>query len=185
MLFEPTTLVLKNGESITIRSCEASDAAALMHCVKTYLNDSEYIPKSSEEFNLTIEQEQQWIQSLNESPNSLLLVAVYDGNIIGNIDITGSGRKMMAHTAVIGMGMLQEWRNCGLGSALMEAGITWAKSNAILEILWLQVYLQNQLGLGLYRKMNFIENGIIPNFFKHNGKYYDVLTMSLSVNKNQ
>ncbi len=29
--------------------------------------------------------------------------------------------------------------------------------------------------------MNFVENGIIKNFFKHNGIYYDNLTMSLSV----
>ena len=61
----------------------------------------------------------------------------------------------------------------------MKHSINWAKENPILELLWLQVYCENDLGLGLYRKMNFVENGIIKKYFKFNGKYYDNLTMSL------
>jgi ribosomal protein S18 acetylase RimI-like enzyme len=63
----------------------------------------------------------------------------------------------------------------------MKYSIEWAKENPILELLWLQVYTENILGLNLYKKMEFIENGIIKNYFKQNGKYYDNLTMSLSV----
>ena len=181
MQLDPQTIVLKNGNSIIIRNCNVEDAAQLMHCVKTYLNDSDYIPKESDEFNLTIEQEMIWIRSLNESPNSLLLVAEHEGTIIGNIDLTGSGRRMMMHTAVIGMGMLKEWRNTGVGTALMNTAISWARNNSPLELVWLQVYLQNESGIALYRKMNFEENGIIKNYFKHKGKYFDVLTMSLSI----
>jgi len=177
----PQLVVLNNGKSIIIRNCKSEDAAQLMHCVKTYINDSEYIPKESDEFNLTNEQEVQWIQTLNDKTNSLLLVAEHEGVIIGNIDLTGSGRRVMAHTAAIGMGMLREWRNTGVGTALMNAAISWAKSNEHLELLWLQVYLQNEAGIRLYRKMNFEEQGIIKNYFKHKGKYFDVLTMSLSV----
>ena len=111
----------------------------------------------------------------------MLLIAEFDNEIVGNIDLTGNRRKIMEHTAVIGMGMLKEWRNTGLGTALLKLTIEWAKENSILELLWLQVYTENILGLNLYKKMEFIENGIIKNYFKQNGKYYDNLTMSLSV----
>ncbi len=87
----------------------------------------------------------------------------------------------MEHTAVIGMGMLKEWRNTGLGTALLKLAIEWAKENPILELLWLQVYSDNELGLGLYRKMGFEKNGILKNFFKREEKYFDNLTMTLSV----
>src|SRR5690606_38339659 len=100
---------------------------------------------------------------------------------IGNIDITGSSRVIMQHTGVIGMGILTEWRDLGLGTELMKLSINWAKENPILELLWLQVYCENELGVNLYRKMNFKDNGIIKNYFKRNGKYYDNLTMSLSL----
>ena len=87
----------------------------------------------------------------------------------------------MENTGIVGMGMLAEWRNSGLGTELMKHSIRWAKENPILELLWLQVYCENELGVNLYRKMNFKENGVVKNYFKRDGKYYDNLTISLSL----
>lgn len=177
----PEKFTLKNGKEVLIRQCEIKDAENLRYTVKTYLKDSPYVPKLQEEFKITVEQEEAWIKSLLENKNSLLLVAEYDGKIIGNIDLTGHSRKIMEHTAVIGMGMLKEWRNTGLGTVLMQKSIAWAQNNPILELLWLQVYTENIQGVHLYKKMKFQENGIIKNYFKQNGTYFDVLTMSLVV----
>jgi ribosomal protein S18 acetylase RimI-like enzyme len=77
--------------------------------------------------------------------------------------------------------MILEWRNSGLGSSLLATVIEWARKNPILELLWLQVYTDNQLGLALYEKMGFIDNGTIKNFFKKDGQYSHVKTMSLSL----
>ena len=181
MKFNPITVTLKNFKEVKIRSAEISDAANLLKTIKKYIADSEFIPKLEEEIKLTTEQEEDWINSFIEKENSLLLVAEYENKIIGNIDITGNSRIMMEHTGVVGMGMLSAWRNSGLGTELMKHSINWAKENAILELLWLQVYCENEIGVNLYRKMNFKENGIIKNYFKRNGKYYDNLTMSLSL----
>jgi RimJ/RimL family protein N-acetyltransferase len=181
MKFNPITVTLKNTKEITIRSAAISDAEKLLNTIKEYISNSDYIPKLADEITITVQQERDWISSFIEKPNSLLLIAEYENEIIGNLDITGNSRIMMQHTGVIGMGMQAEWRNSGLGTELMKAAITWAKKNPILELLWLQVYTENVLGLSLYRKMNFTENGIIQNYFKHNGKYYNNLTMSLVV----
>ena len=181
MKFNPIIVKLKNAKEVKIRSAEISDAENLLKTIKKYIIDSEFIPKLYEEIKLTIQQEEDWINSFIQKENSLLLVAEYENEIIGNIDITGSSRIIMQHTGVIGMGMLKEWRNSGLGTELMKHSINWSKENPILEILWLQVYCENELGLSLYRKMNFKDNGIIKNYFKLNGKYYDNLTMSLSL----
>ncbi|AWG22382.1 hypothetical protein FFWV33_13040 [Flavobacterium faecale] len=183
MKFIPIIVKLKNAKEVKIRSAEISDAENLLKTIKNYIVDSEFIPKLFEEIKLTIQQEEDLINSFIQKENSLLLVAEYDNEIIGNIDITGSSRIIKQHTGVIGMGMLKEWRNSGLGTELMKHSINWAKENPMLEILWLQIYCENELGLSLYRKMNFIDNGIIKNYFKLNGKYYDNLTMSLSLKK--
>jgi len=181
MKFNPVIVKLKNSKEILIRSAEISDAENLLKTIKKYIVDSEFIPKFSEEIKLTIQQEEDWINSFIQKENSLLLIAEYENEIIGNIDITGSSRVIMQHTGVIGMGILTEWRDLGLGTELMKLSINWAKENPILELLWLQVYCENELGVNLYRKMNFKDNGIIKNYFKRNGKYYDNLTMSLSL----
>ncbi len=181
MKFNPITVTLKNAKEITIRSVAISDAEKLLNTMKEYISNSDYIPKLVDEITITVLQERVWISNFIEQQNSLLIVAEYENEIIGNLDITGNSRIMMQHTGVIGMGMQAEWRNSGLGTELMKAAIAWAKKNPILELLWLQVFTENVLGLSLYRKMNFTENGIIQNYFKHNGKYYDNLTMSLVV----
>jgi len=108
MKFESKQITLKNSKTVVIRQAELSDAENLLNCIKTYIPTSNYIPKLESEFKLTINQEKEWINSFIINNNSLLLVAEYEGKIIGNIDLTGSHRKIMEHTAVIGMGMLQE-----------------------------------------------------------------------------
>jgi RimJ/RimL family protein N-acetyltransferase len=179
--FKPQILILKNQKVVIIRQAEIDDAEKLLNCIKTYVPQSDYIPKLEQEIKLTLEQEKEWINYFLTNENSLLLIAEFDNEIIGNIDLTGNRRKVMQHTAVIGMGMLNEWRNSGLGTALLKFAIQWAKENRFLELLWLQVYTENKLGLGLYRKMGFEENGIMKNFFKQDGKYYDNLTMTMNV----
>lgn len=177
----PKNIELKNQKIVLIRQAKIADAENLLNCIKTYVPQSKYIPKLGQEIQLTIEQEKDWMNSFLTNNNSLLLVAEYENQIIGNIDLMGNRRKVMEHTAVIGMGMLKEWKNYGLGTALLKETIEWAKQNPILELIWLQIYAENKLGLNLYRKLGFKENGIIENFFKQEDEYFDNLTMSMKV----
>ncbi len=84
----------------------------LMHFLsqQPYVPQSEYILKLGQQITLTLEQAEDWINSLTIN-NSLLLIAEYENQIIGNIDLTRNRRKVMKHTVVIEMGMLNEWRN--------------------------------------------------------------------------
>jgi RimJ/RimL family protein N-acetyltransferase len=173
MIFTSQNFQLKNGKTILIRKAVVRDAEALLEMVKNYLDDSPYIPKSTSEFYLTLAQEEAWIQSFLDAPNSLFLVAEFENT-----------RQVMQHNALVGMGMLNEWRNQGLGSALMQAAIDWAISNPLLENLQLEVYAENLAGINLYQKMGFKQSGVIPNLFKENGHYCDSIMMTLSV-KNQ
>jgi RimJ/RimL family protein N-acetyltransferase len=179
--FNSTKIKLKNNKVVLIRQAEISDAENLLQCLKKYVSQSEYLPKLEEEIKLTEDQEREWINSLQMHDNSLLLIAEFENQIIGNIDLTGSRRKVMEHTGVIGLGMLNDWTNAGLGTALLTSVISWAMENPILETIWLQVYTENTLGLNLYKKVGFQENGVLKDFFKKDGRYYHNLTMSMKV----
>jgi RimJ/RimL family protein N-acetyltransferase len=161
--------------------CDESDAQNLINTIKTYVANSEYIPMYAHEFTPTIEEEIEWISKFIYQDNSLLIIAVYEGQLIGNIDLSGRQREIMQHTGEIGMGMLKEWRNAGLGTALLIALIDWAKENPILEKLCLGVYVENKAGLALYTKLGFTEDGRQNNFFKQNNRYYDNIIMSLDL----
>lgn len=164
--------------------CTMDDVPGLIDTIKEYLSYATYIPLLPEEFNPSIEGQQKLVGSFIEQENSLLLLAIYENKIIGNIDFTGSTRQIMKHTAIVGMGLLSEWQNCGVGTILMQEGIVWARQNEVLEKLWLQVYNSNAAGLALYRKMGFKENGTIEGFFKQGEKYEHNIIMSLDVRVN-
>lgn len=178
----PHEIKLKNGARITLRPAIPDDAAGLIHTIRSYVADSDYLLLTPEEFQPDIEQERAWIRSFQTSSNSLLLLAFNGDDLIGNIDLTGSPRHKLRHTAVVGMGMLREWRGQGLGTTLLQQAITWARHNPQLEQLWLQVYHNNEAGLALYRKCGFTEQGRQPAFIKlGDGSYADNVLMGLSV----
>ncbi|HMS32973.1 MAG TPA: GNAT family N-acetyltransferase [Ignavibacteria bacterium] len=182
MKFNSSEVLLKNNQIAKIELCTEDDAEELIKTVKTYLADSEYLLTTPDEFDPSPEQERSWIRSFMENDNSLLLIARHRNGIIGNISITGRNREMISHTALIGMGILKEFRNTGLGTALLNKGIEWAKKNPLLEILWLQVFEENTAAVSLYKKTGFEINGIQNRFFKNRkNEYFNNVIMSLNV----
>lgn len=182
MKYSSSEILLKNKETVSIEICNAEDAEELIKTVKTYLADSKYMLTGPDDFDPLLEEERIWIRSFLENENSLLLIARQGSKILGNIDITGGKREIIKHTAVIGMGLLKEWRNTGLGTALLNKGIEWAKQNPLLEILWLQVFSENTAAITIYKKAGFEIDGVQKRFFKTKDIiYYDNVIMSLDV----
>lgn len=158
MKIEPTSHLTKSGFEIVVREAKLSDSASLIDCIKSYLK-SNFIPLTPEEFHPTTEEHEKWIDKFIKGRNDLLLVAEYEGHIIGNIDLTVHHRSMLSHTGVIGMGIHENWQNQGIGSILMDKVIAWSDCQAELELLCLQFFGNNESGLSLYKKNGFIEEG--------------------------
>jgi len=181
MKIQPFEKRLKNGKVVSIRECLASESASLLTLIRQYLQTSPFLLLQAYEFQMDEQTEYSWIQDINNKKNSLLLVATYDGKFIANLDLTGGARERIQHTAVLGMGILDEWRNMGLGSILLQTAIQWAKKNPILEKLWLQVYAENEAAIHLYAKMGFEIEGVQKKFIKRTNGTSDNLLMGLDV----
>ncbi|WP_160114138.1 GNAT family N-acetyltransferase [Aquimarina sp. AU119] len=181
MNFIPQTYQTKSGKSILIREATPEDAQKLLELKLQYLKETDTIPLFDYEYTNTIEEEGALIQRLKKNPNCLLLIAENNGNIIGNIDLTGSWRKKMEHTAMIGMGIHTAWQNQGIGTLLIQNVLTWSTQNTLLKLLWLEVYATNLPGIRLYKKMGFKESGFIENFFLEEEKYVDKVTMIVNL----
>jgi RimJ/RimL family protein N-acetyltransferase len=179
MKFIPLKKTLKDGRIISIRQVEISDAQNVIEFVHGFVYSSEFVPLVDGEFDPTIQEEELILKNYIDRSNSLFLVAEFDGKIIANINLDGNQRQIMRHTAVFGMGMHAEWQNCGLGTYILQAAIDWAKKHSELELLFLQVYAENEAGIALYKKLGFTENGRMPKMFKQNNRYHDELTMHL------
>jgi len=177
MKFQPKTYKLKTGSSIKLRIPQLEEAQKLGNLKRSYIKNTTTIPLELEEYPNDIEHESNLIAQYIKSPNSLLLVAEFDNELIGNIDLTGSKRSKMFHTAIIGMGIKEKWRNQGLGRILIESVIDWAKKYSAIELIWLEVYASNELGINLYNNTGFKVSGRIDDFFKEEDGYKDKIQM--------
>ena len=158
------TYTAKNGKTITVRTATKRDAAALVALKKGYIKDTTTIPLYEYEYKNTTEQEAELIEKYNTEANSILLVAECEGELIGNIDITGNQRQKLQHTAMLGMGIAYAWQNTGVGSCLIDSALK-AIAQTVVNIVWLEVYASNIAGLKLYEKFGFEKCGVIKDFF--------------------
>jgi RimJ/RimL family protein N-acetyltransferase len=102
-------------------------------------------------------------------------VALADGEVIGSIHVHSSGHGF----GEIGMAIAREWRGRGVGSALMEAAIEWARAQG-LHKLSLGVFAHNAAGLALYRKYGFVEEGRrVKHYRRQSGELWDTIEMGL------
>ncbi|WP_051183194.1 GNAT family N-acetyltransferase [Desulfocurvibacter africanus] len=157
--FEPVQIVAKSGVNFIIRHGVEGDASALITLATQCIEDGEgqiWVPG---EFNLTEEQEREWIKGLRENPNELLLVAEAEGNIVGVMDFHVGKRKRTCHAGMLGTAVAKDWRSQGVGSALLGEIIKWAKSNPEIEKLSLRVLANNHPSIGLCKKFGFQQEG--------------------------
>lgn len=182
MKFQPIQKQLKDNRTAIIREATILDADELRQVVKEYVEESEFIPYSENEYQLSLDDEVKWIESFQEVPNSLLLLALVDGKMVGNITLTGNKRKQLQHTAIVGLGMLKSFRGKGLGRILFEAAIEWAKAHSSLESLTLEVNEENHVGLRLYESLGFSQVGRLPQNVKFSTTYYtDTIIMTMKI----
>jgi len=177
MKFESKTCILKTGKPIKVRIAGLDDSQKLLDLKRSYIKNTKTIPMKLDEYPNDLKNELSLIAEYINSQNSILLVAEFNSELIGNIDLTGSKRSKMFHTAMIGMGIKEKWRNQGLGRILIESVIEWAKENSEIELIWLDVYASNELGYNLYKNTGFKVSGIIKGFFKEGTEYKDKIQM--------
>ncbi|GHC59361.1 GNAT family N-acetyltransferase [Ulvibacter litoralis] len=177
MKFEKTFYTVKSGKQITVRSPLVADAQAILSLKRGYIENTTTLPLTLEEYPNNLKKESHLIEEYQNSTNSIVLIAEFEDELIGNIDLTGSKRSKINHTAMLGMGIQKDWRNQGLGKILITAAVDWAKNKSKIEIVWLAVYASNELGYNLYKNMGFEVSGIIKDFFKENEDYIDKVQM--------
>lgn len=177
MMDYKSTFKSKNGLDIIVRNATVEDAVALISLKLGYLRNTKSIPLFLDEYKKDTKEESQLIDKLCNEKNSCLLLAEYEGQLIGNLDINGNQRRKLIHTAVLGMGISYEWQGKGVGNILISKAIEWANQNELLDILMLEVYDSNEAGKCLYNKVGFQEYGRINNYFKENDNLIDNIKM--------
>jgi RimJ/RimL family protein N-acetyltransferase len=105
------------------------------------------------------------------------VVAVAGGRIVGLLHVEVSRHGF----GEFGMLVDRDWRGRGVGSALVQAAIGWARGQG-LHKLCLEVFAHNAAAIALYRKSGFVEEGRrVKQYRRASGELWDSIIMGLAL----
>jgi len=174
MTLLPREYTTKDSRPFLVRPSTADDAPQVIVAInavcaeRIYLLTECYVPTP------------QWEKVLHmplECPDHLLLVPEMDGQVIGWCRVFPNlfGPKAR-HTAEVGIGLLQPFREIGIGTALMECAIEWAGAQG-LEKLIVSTFSTNLRAINLLKKGGFTTTGVRYRQYRIDGDYVDEVLM--------
>lgn len=139
----------------TIREARPEDAAGIIDYLKTLADE----PNNGTSFTssaqvVSLEEERKFIQDYAENPNGLMLVAATPTQIVAVSNVR-AGRRMFFCNATLGVSVHSNWRRKGIGRALMQHMIEFARKHPDIIRLELEVFTDNTGAIALYEQLGF------------------------------
>ncbi|MFN8489537.1 MAG: GNAT family N-acetyltransferase [Caldilineaceae bacterium] len=121
-----------------------------------------------------------WRKRFAEPPEgSYQLVACVDEEVIGHTGLhTFPNNPRRRHVGQIGMAVRDDWQGKGVGTALMQAVVDLADKWLNLSRLELDVFVDNEPAIRLYKRFGFQIEGTFVRFAFRDGEYVDTYTMA-------
>lgn len=177
---------LSNGKNLVIRPATINDAAALRLAEIAITNAGigvvqgvDDIPSSDEEYG---EQLKKLLEVENAEHNICFAVSEYEGAVIGFAQLERSKPQLTRHIATVSIGVHPLRQGIGIGRALMNYLLDWAKhsDNPKITRVELNVLADNSRARHLYESLGFELEGIRKRFVRNNkGQYFDDCIMAL------
>ena len=165
MLYPTRTIPLKNGREATFRSPRREDAAEMLAYLRRTAEETDFVLRYPEEVTMTLEQEEAFIERINQSENNYMIICLVDGRHAGNCSLQFHDKIKVRHRGEVAIALLQEFWGMGIGTYLFEEMLRLAREHGKTQ-LELGMVDGNERGLALYRKMGFREYGRLPNAFR-------------------
>ena len=116
-----------------------------------------------------------FLDSITSDTQQSFVAVDESGAHIGNLGIQLYGYGV----AELGMMVSSDWRGRGVGSALLTAGIDWARSAGAHKVA-LQHWPTNERATALYEKFGFVEEGRLRRHYRRrSGELWDAVVRGL------
>jgi len=176
-------IILKTGEKLILRQPTEDDAGAMIEYLNQVGGESDNLLFGKDEFYMTVEQEKEFIRKLRQNPNSIMILGLIDNSIVSVSQIGCLSKKRIAHNCELAISVRKQHWNKGIGSAVMEELIRFAKNHDRIKNVHLGVRASNSRAIGLYEKFGFVKVGVHKDYFNINGTYDDLILMDLNLDK--
>lgn len=172
---------LKNNLEYEIRFAKVEDAEILLEFIDVISSESDNLTFGEGEFNMTLENEIDYLKNLSNNDNQIMLVAVLDGKIISNLGYSGGFRNRTRHCGEFGVAVRKKYWNNGVASNLINELFKWGKDSKFCEKINLKVREDNEKAIMLYESLGFVKEGLLLKDMKINGSFVNCFFMGKSI----
>ena len=169
-------------QGISLRTPSESDAGAMIELLKCCYGETEYLTRTPEEFQITLQDEIEYLRRQERDERSCMICACAEGRLVGNVHIAPVGdARRVRHRATLGICVQKDFWGRGIGGMLMDAALQTAESAGYRQVE-LGVHADNARAIRLYERFGFAEFGRHPRKLKYrDGTYADMVLMMLDL----
>lgn len=171
--------IATKGKTIVFRHAMLSDAQAIVDYIHIVAGESDNLSFGADDAPITFETEIAYLKAMENANSCAHFVAVCDGEIIATSNLTAKARPRMAHVASLGISVRKDFWHMGIGFALMDMMIEWAKSTGIIRKINLSVRGDNANAIALYKKYGFVYVGTLHDEIRIVDESVDIDAMEL------
>ena len=172
---------LKDNLQLTLRQAVPDDAEDLLAFNNHVAGESDNLGFGRGEFEMSVEEERDYLQRIVMSSTSLYLIAEIAGKVAGTLTFNAGKRLRNQHVGEFGIVIRRQYWNLGIGNLMLIYLIDWAKQTGTIRKINLRVRVDNLPAIHLYEKHGFVHEGrIIRDFYLHN-QFIDAYVMGLQI----
>lgn len=168
---------------ITIRKAYPTDAKQILEYLKQVGSETDNLTFGKDGIPITVENEEDYLQTMANSLNDLYLLAIENDKIVGSCTLSSYKKERLKHRATIGISILKDMWGKKVGTKLLKETLEFAKNSFNIEIISLEVRSDNIRAINLYKKFGFEKIGKYTGLMKINGEYIDCDIMELKLKK--
>lgn len=170
-------------QPLMIREAREVDAATLVRLKKTVFSETDSLLQSMADYDGDLEEERYLIRRYRNLENSALIAAFEGREAIGFLTLQGAHLHRSRHVAQLGIAVTKDRWGEGIGRALMDQGLDWARANPIIQKISLMVYEENQRAIKIYEDYGFEREGLLKNevMLRSRGEMVHLVAMGLTL----
>jgi RimJ/RimL family protein N-acetyltransferase len=124
--------------------------------------------------------ERRYLRTIERHPDATVLVAEDGGTIVGRLSLSRDPHPASRHVADLGLMVAESHRRQGVGTALLEHAVAWARSVGVSK-LELHVFPWNEPALALYESFGFEREGYRKRHYVRGAELVDAILMAYFV----
>ena len=121
--------------------------------------------------------ERRYLRTVRRHPDAAVFVAVDGGRIVARLSVARDPHPASAHVADLGLIVAAGDRRRGIGRALLDTAVTWARAAGIRK-LELHVFPWNTPAILLYETYGFVHEGRRRGHYRRDDADVDALLMA-------